>query len=263
MNVKRDGHIHSPYCPHGTKDSFEMYVEKALEKGLEEITFTEHMPFTSVFLENKDFQDECAMDIKDIDSYIKDVKEIKKKYEGKIKINLGFEVDYIEGLDEEIKEILNKYGDNIEDSILSVHFVKFNGKMEPIDCLEFFESLLNKVGSLEKVYDLYFETLLKSIKADLGVYKPKRIGHPTLIRIFNNKYPIDYKNIELMERVVKEIKNNNYEIDFNTAELRKPYCKEIYPSGEFLNLIKKYNVPVVYGSDSHKSEDVGKDFDKE
>ena len=153
MNVKRDGHIHSPYCPHGTKDSFEMYVEKALEKGLEEITFTEHMPFTSVFLENKDFQDECAMDIKDIDSYIKDVKEIKKKYEGKIKINLGFEVDYIEGLDEEIKEILNKYGDNIEDSILSVHFVKFNGKMEPIDCLEFFESLLNKVGSLEKVYD--------------------------------------------------------------------------------------------------------------
>ena len=31
MNVKRDGHIHSPYCPHGTKDSFEMYVEKALE----------------------------------------------------------------------------------------------------------------------------------------------------------------------------------------------------------------------------------------
>ena len=81
MNIKRDGHIHSPYCPHGTKDSFEMYVEKALEKGLEEITFTEHMPFTSVFLENKDFQDECAMDIKDIDSYIKDVKEIKKKYE--------------------------------------------------------------------------------------------------------------------------------------------------------------------------------------
>ena len=263
MNIKRDGHIHSPYCPHGTKDSFEMYVEKALEKGLEEITFTEHMPFTSVFLEDKDFQDECAMDIKDIDSYIKDVKEIKKKYEGKIKINLGFEVDYIDGLDEETKEILNKYGDNIEDSILSVHFVKFNGKMEPIDCLEFFESLLNKVGSLEKVYDLYFETLLKSIKADLGVYKPKRIGHPTLIRIFNNKYPIDYKNIELMERVVKEIKDNNYEIDFNTAGLRKPYCKEIYPSGEFLNLIKKYNVQVVYGSDSHKSEDVGKDFDKE
>ena len=261
MKVKRDGHIHSPYCPHGTKDSFEMYVEQALNKGLEEITFTEHMPFTSVFFEDKEFQDECAMSEEYVDSYIKDIKEIKKKYEGKIKINLGFEVDYVDGLDEEIKEMLNKYGENIEDSILSVHFVKFNGNFECIDCLEFFESLLNKLGSLEKVYDLYFETLLKSIKADLGIYKPKRIGHPTLIRIFNNKYPIEYKNINLMEKVVKEIKDNGYEIDFNTAGLRKPYCKEIYPSGIFLELIKKYNVPVVYGSDSHKSEDVAKDFD--
>ena len=66
-----------------------------------------------------------------------------------------------------------------------------------------------------------------------------------------------------MEEVVKAIKDNGYEIDFNTAGLRKPYCKETYPSGVFLQLIKKYNVPVVYGSDSHKSEDVGKNFDRE
>ena len=34
--IVRDGHMHSPYCPHGTKDSFEMYVDKALIEGLEE-----------------------------------------------------------------------------------------------------------------------------------------------------------------------------------------------------------------------------------
>ena len=43
VNILRDGHIHSPYCPHGTGDPFELYVERALEIGLEEITFTEHM----------------------------------------------------------------------------------------------------------------------------------------------------------------------------------------------------------------------------
>ena len=42
--ILKDGHIHSPYCPHGTKDSFEKYIEKALEEGLEEISFTEHLP---------------------------------------------------------------------------------------------------------------------------------------------------------------------------------------------------------------------------
>jgi len=41
-NIK-DGHVHSPYCPHGSKDSFELYIESALKLGLKEITFTEHM----------------------------------------------------------------------------------------------------------------------------------------------------------------------------------------------------------------------------
>lgn len=38
----KDGHIHSPYCPHGSKDALEDYVKRAIEIGLDEITFTEH-----------------------------------------------------------------------------------------------------------------------------------------------------------------------------------------------------------------------------
>ena len=40
----KDGHIHTPYCPHGTDDKFEQYVEKAIKVGLDEISFTEHFP---------------------------------------------------------------------------------------------------------------------------------------------------------------------------------------------------------------------------
>jgi histidinol-phosphatase (PHP family) len=58
--IIRDGHIHSPYCPHGTKDTFEMYVEKALMEDLEEMTFTEHMPFSDYFMDDTKFLDECA-----------------------------------------------------------------------------------------------------------------------------------------------------------------------------------------------------------
>lgn len=43
LNSKRDGHVHSHYCPHGSNDSFEEYLTKAIELGIEEITFTEHM----------------------------------------------------------------------------------------------------------------------------------------------------------------------------------------------------------------------------
>ena len=39
MNIERDGHVHSPYCPHGSNDSFEKYITEAITKGIKEITF--------------------------------------------------------------------------------------------------------------------------------------------------------------------------------------------------------------------------------
>ena len=45
----KDGHIHTPYCPHGTDDKFEQYVEKAIKVGLDEISFTEHFPLPKGF----------------------------------------------------------------------------------------------------------------------------------------------------------------------------------------------------------------------
>lgn len=240
-----------------------MYVEKALSEGLEEMTFTEHMPFPGYFIENKKFLDECALNERDTEKYFNDVEQLKLKYESKIKINLGLEVDFVEGYEEETKKLLNKYGPNLEDSILSVHFIKIDGKYTAIDWKPGFEEALQELGSVESIYDKYYETLLKAIKADLGEFKPRRIGHPNLIRIFNNLYPLEYKNKELLEEIVREIKEKDYEVDVNTAGLRKPYCGEIYVSDMFKELIEKYEVKKVYGSDSHTASDVGRDFDKE
>ncbi len=261
INVKknRDGHIHSPFCPHGTKDAFELYVNKAIQLGIEEITFTEHMSLPGVFMDKK-FLDECAMDISVTDAYLLEVKKVKESYKNIIKINSGFEVDYVEGYEGKTRELLDRFGYGMEDGIISVHFIKIGEKYLAIDVLEQFEEAIKKLGTIEKVYDKYYETLLLAIKADLGSFKPKRIGHPTLIRIFNNKYPSDYEPYDLLDKIAKEIKNNNYEVDINTAGLRKPYCKEVYPSGAFHDLVKKYNIATVYGSDAHRALDVGKDF---
>ncbi len=258
--IVRDGHIHSPYCPHGTVDPFELYVEKAISVGLKEITFTEHMPLPGDFME-AEFLKGCAPTVEEIEEYISELDFIKKKYENRIKINTGFEVDYIDGYEEKIKELLNTYGSEIEDSILSVHFMKLEDRYCCVDVSpEEFGNIAKELGGVEKVYDKYYETLLKAIKSDLGQFKPRRIGHATLVRIFNKEYPLEYKNIELLEKIVEEISTRNYEIDFNTAGLRKPYCGEIYPSGMFMKLVKKHGIRVVYGSDAHTAEDVGRDF---
>lgn len=253
--MKKDCHIHSHYCQHGSKDPFDKYINKAIKEEIDEISFTEHLPLPNMPID-KNFLIECAILEKDAQLYIDEVNKYKSLYKDKIKINVGFEVDYVEGFEKEITDSLNEVGKFIEDSILSVHFVKYKDNYYAIDMLKDFKFLLSNIGSLEGVYDLYYETILKSIKSDLGIYKPKRIGHITLVRKFCLKYPYKYKNSVLLDEIFKMIKENNYEIDYNTSGLRKELCDEIY--GEYLKeYIDRYNINIIYGSDSHRACDVG------
>ncbi len=259
IDIKRDGHIHSEVCPHGTKDPMEMYIKEAINKGLNEITFTEHMPMVKGFYDEA-LLNEAAPDENGIEKYFERLQLLKDKYKDSLKINIGLEVDYIEGYEKETNKILNKYIHLLDDGILSVHFIRFNDKHYCIDIIEGFEELLKDVGNLNKIYDIYFETIIKSINSKIGKGILKRIGHPTLIRIFNKKYPLKYENWQLINEVIKAIKDNNYEIDINTAGLRKPFCGERYPYDEILKLILENHIKCVYGSDSHQCQDVGYEF---
>ena len=49
--------------------------------------------------------------------------------------------------------------------------------------------------------------------------------------------------------------------EINTRGLRRP-CSEIYPSEQFLKIMRSYDIPIVFGSDAHAPEEVGKDFEK-
>lgn len=256
INLKRDGHVHSPYCPHGSLDTLDMYIERALVKGINEITFTEHMPLT--LKKDPSPRNNSAMDEKTLIEYLRAIRKLKEKYKDKIKINVGVEVDYIEGEEENIKHLLNQYGKYIEDSILSVHTLKYEDRYYPIGSgVEELKKLIDVVGGIDKFYDLYYETMLKSITCDLGRYKPKRIGHPTLVRKYKENFPNECYNLDILEKVVGALKEHKLEIDLNTSGLRKDKCKEVYPSGVFMKLILKNKIPMVLGSDSHESCDVG------
>ena len=256
LNLKRDGHVHSPYCPHGSLDTFDMYIERALLNGISEITFTEHMPLT--LKKDPSPRNNSAMDEETLIKYLKAVKEIKDKYKDKIKINVGVEVDYIEGEEENIKKLLNQYGKYIDDSILSVHTLRYKGKYYPIGSgVEELRKLIDVVGGIDEFYNLYYKTMLKSITCDLGEYKPRRIGHPTLVRKYKESFPKCSYNIDILTEIIKLLEENKLEIDLNTSGLRKEKCKEVYPSGVFMKLLLDNEIPMVLGSDSHESKDVG------
>lgn len=250
----RDGHIHTAYCPHGTNDSLNQYVERAIDVGLSEISFTEHFPLPINF-EDPSPENDSAMRLEDIENYIKDIEKLKKSYQNKIKINIGSEIDYIEGYENEIKLRLDEYGKYLEDSLLSVHMIKIEDKYYCIDfSSEKFGEIIDILGSIENVYNLYYETLIKAINSDLGKYKPKRIGHLNLVRKYNKIYPYDYSKNEKLKELVNLISEKGYELDYNISGMFKEDCKEPYISGYLYDLVTQKNIKLVLGSDSHSAK---------
>ena len=254
--MKKDGHIHTPYCPHGTLDSFHLYIEKAIQNGFHEITFTEHAPLPANFIDPTPDKD-SGMDLKQLESYFNDLDRLKKQYKKDIVISTGLEIDFISGFEEETTSFLNTYGMYLDDSILSVHFLAFQNSYTCIDFSKStFLNFIKHVGSPMAVYKLYYKTLMDSITSHLGIYKPKRIGHITLVHKFQHAFPEDVDDHEEIVAILTEIKNQQLQLDVNSAGLAKPYCLESYPAPSYIQLAKQLEIPLVFGSDAHQAKDL-------
>ncbi|MGE7666071.1 histidinol-phosphatase HisJ [Ureibacillus composti] len=259
--MKKDGHIHSPFCPHGTDDPFEQYIEKAIKEGFSHITFTEHAPLPSSFVDPTPDQD-SGMKSEYLYPYIEELKQLKKRYAKQISINIGLEVDFIVGYEDETREFLNEIGPHLDDAILSVHFLNWQNTYCCIDFSEdVFLDFSKKVGNVEAVYNLYYDTVQQSIEADLGPYKPKRIGHPTLIHKFQLAHGQTIDDDHRIKEILTLLKDNEYELDVNSAGYSKTFCKEPYPPLHLIEYARSISLPLVFGSDAHQVKDLHQHYD--
>lgn len=255
--MKRDGHIHTHYCPHGTKDSFGEYVEKALELGFEEISFTEHAPLPAGFIDTTPTKD-SAIHYEQLSEYFAEINEIKKDYEDRIKINVGLEVDYVEGFEKETTAFLDEIGGQLDDALLSVHFLKFTGEYDCVDYSpDLFAKMVEKYGSIEAIHKNYYRTVLKSINANLGKYKPRRIGHITLVNKFQRRFPVEKDFKAEIDEILRALKKENLQLDYNGAGTAKPLCREPYPPSEIAKKAEAMGIQLVYGSDAHQVKELG------
>lgn len=259
--MKKDGHIHTYFCPHGTKDTLSQYVERAIQLGFEEISFTEHAPLPEGFVDSTPTQD-SAMKKEQLTEYFSNIDLVKRKYHEKIKINAGLEVDYIEGYEDETKQFLDDVGKLLDDSILSVHFLKYNGEYDCVDYSpKLFGEMVQKYGSIEAIYENYYRTVLKSVNANLGKFKPNRIGHITLVKKFQRQFKAEKDFTNEITEILLAIKQNNLELDYNGAGTAKPLCRESYPPIQIARQAKNLRIPLVYGSDAHQAKELGQGLD--
>lgn len=192
---------------------------------------------------------------------------LKKKYDREIKIHVGFEVDYLPGFEDWTSDFLNEYGEQIDDSILSLHFLEGNDGSRSIDYSpeDYNSGIVQYYGSFQKTQEKYFSSVLQLLDANLGSYKPKRIGHLTLCQKFqkyfeNEETGLSETSLNLLDQILNKMKVKHYELDFNTAGLYKEFCGETYPPFDVMKKVQEKGIKCVYGSDAHSMNDVGRGY---
>lgn len=258
--IHDDGHVHTPFCPHGSQASLEQYIEQALTLGYKRISFCEHAPLPAGFPDptpNKD----SGMPHADLEAYIKAIQDVRKRYKNDITIFTGLEIDFIEGFEAETKAFLDAYGPALDDAILSVHFIYARDAYGLLDySAETFEALAKKAGGVDQLVRRYYETVLRSISSDLGKYKPRRLGHVSLIRKFRKAFDLP-SDERWLEAVLGEARKAGFSLDINGAGVVKPLCGEPYPPVAIIEKAERMGIPLVYGSDAHHPDGLGQGRD--
>lgn len=266
--LKQDGHSHTEFCPHGSGDDVELMIQKAIRLGFESYSITEHAPLPPAFATEyaglETGYTEASMTMSDLPAYFKKVRRMQDKYGAQIQINVGFEVDFLPNQVQWTRDFLNEYGPQTTDNVLSVHFMQ--GTDDHFWCVDdtlddFEKGLLKHASHGQSLYHQYFKAVTEAVNADLGAYAPKRIGHITLIKKFQDYFGLprayDAETKQVITTLLQEVKQHGDELDYNAAGLYKEFCNETYPDADILKQAQQMQIPLVYGSDAHSVKEVG------
>ena len=235
-----DYHMHTSLCGHATGQPQE-YARKALETGLEEIGVSDHAPLVT-------HEDPgLTMNKAQLPEYHRIIENIRQEFEGRLRVKIGIEADFIPGYEDKTKVLLEKYP---YDYVMgSVHYIKDWGFDNPDERKKWDEQNVNAI------YRDYYELLRQS--AQSGLFDI--MGHVDLVKKFGYRPTEDVRDD--IEKTAEVFKATGVVIEINTSGLRKP-VKEIYPAQGALKIYADAGVPMTFGSDAHSPDDVGRDFDK-
>jgi len=237
-----DYHLHSKYSVDG-RMSIEEACKNAIMEGIGEIAFTDHIDL--------DWPDpDLTFNISDIDQYINEIDEMRRKYRGQLIIKTGIEVGMQPQVLDETSDIVNNYP--FDFVIASVHIVK---GMDP------YRREYYKGKTKEESYRLYYEETLELINefSDFDV-----LGHLGYVRRYS---PLPYEQgedllcFDLIEEILKTLIENGKGIEVNTSGYKhSSNCP--MPSFKIIERYRELGGTIItIGSDAHSVEDIGFGFE--
>jgi histidinol-phosphatase (PHP family) len=234
-----DYHTHSKYCRHA-QGEIEEYVLRAVELGLHEIGCSDHAPMPD------GFDARHRMTIEEYRTiYAPTVSELAEKYKDRVQIKRGVECEFVRWAHEWNRGFI---AENDFDFVIgSVHFVGGDDHQKALIGPTYDES------ELEGLYEEYYLAIKESARC--GLFDV--IAHCDLIKKFGRFW--NERVEELIRDALSHIKDSGLCVEINTSGLRKPE-EEVYPGERVLQIAGDLKIPMTIGSDAHKPDEVGKDF---
>jgi histidinol-phosphatase (PHP family) len=231
-----DYHTHTARCGHARGTPAE-YVEAGRAAGLLAIGVADHLPLLP------DHDPGLSMETCELGDYVTEVQELKARFPGFVL--LGIEADYRPHTVSDVGSLLD--GHPFDYVIGSVHHLGDWGFDNPSEMEGF------SAREIDEVWIEYFELVGQA--AESGLFTV--LGHFDLVKKFGHRAtrPLDAE----LDRLLQRVAASGVAVEINTAGLHKP-VKEAYPSPEVLRRLKRAGIPITFGSDAHRPEEVGRDF---
>lgn len=237
----KDCHVHTKISHDGVS-SISEYLDIAKKQNIDEITFTEHYDIYNGITTN--------LKTLDLDLYINEY--LKYKDDSKVKSNFGIEIGLQPDTLNQIKNIVKKYP--FDFIIGSSHITcKKDMSMDK----SFFEGYTRN-----EAYLRYFNEVLKNIQLydnEFDVY-----GHIDYVVRYGgySQKKIEYEEFkEILDEILINLIKKGKGIEINTSGIRYG-LESPHPN---IDIIKRYKLLggkiITVGSDAHKIDDLGKDFD--
>ena len=257
--VLEDWHTHNELCRHA-EGTIQNYIKKAIELKLDLIGISDHFPYeylenSSLLIKEVPYQ-EYAMRLNEVDAYLSSIEKLKLKYDSKIKIRAGFEIDYFRSYEERLRRYFESTLDKLDYVLGSVHILHGKSKLFAFDDRRFL-GMYKEYESIDSIYLEYYKKIQYMIKSKKFIFDI--LSHFDLPKK-HNKRAINKELV--MNEAIKTLelaKKADLTIEINTGGLRKE-VHEQYPSEEIIREMFNLDIPVLLGSDSHHPNDLGYEF---
>ena len=228
----RDYHVHST-CSGDGKATIDQMCARAVELGIREIAFTEHLVYNPADICYGTFN---------LDSYRSQIHAARGKFGG-LTILTGLEFCDPHVYPDQLTEARSWGLDII---LGSVHWV--GDAMISVDSFAGLDVM--------KTYHQYFDEVLKAVET--GGFDI--LAHFDLVKRFGARYvgPFELEPFRKQVRAILHVMiEKGIAMEVNTSGLRQP-CAEMFPGREILELYRDLGGRLVtIGSDSHRTEQLG------